>query len=151
MVKRRVWTMGKPRHLDGDVDNLEGELQLWNVIKAPVVAHIRPHNREVNELGNHYGFQSRTIGISHCVKTGMSTTFEEQLQTAELPHSLHCLDHGTCRNDNNLVQELHQWRIHGLADKRREHSAKASSTTRAATSIPTMMPKTGVCRQSKGT
>ena len=104
------------------VDNLEGELQLRSVTRAPVVAHngrvndqgrpVRPHNREighnVNELWNLFRFLNRTMGISHCVKTGMSTTFEEQLQSAELPDSLHCLDHGT------LVQELHLWRLHGL-------------------------------------
>ena len=42
--------MGKPLHLDGDMDNLEGELQLRNVTRAPVIAH----NGRVNNWGDLY-------------------------------------------------------------------------------------------------
>ena len=70
--------MGKPRHLD-DVDNLESELQLRNVTRAPVVAHngrvndlgkpVRPHNKEighrVNEQENLYGFLNNQYHGDH--------------------------------------------------------------------------------------
>ena len=52
IVRQTVWTVGKPLHIDGDVDNLVGELQLWNVTRAPVVAHHR-HVKDLRKPARH--------------------------------------------------------------------------------------------------
>ena len=71
MVRQTVWTLGKPRHLNGDVDDLVDELQLR---RAPVVAQNGQttgknlhdlHTRDIDhliqelQLGNLHGRKDR--------------------------------------------------------------------------------------------
>ena len=110
------WSKGR-RHREEEGRRGGGEKGKVFSTAAPENLH-DPHFREighrVNELGNLFGPTTVwTVGNRLCIKTGMTTTFDElQLRNSGTSRQFTLSGPRQCRNDHNLVQELHLWSLH---------------------------------------